>query len=85
MTVNFTENNPIRYLTENKEYTILYSETVSMMHVKGSLIPVIEAWVYDNNTNEMVLSDYEQWKGENEPCLMKLGKRLQRKWQSRKK
>lgn len=75
----------MRYLTENNEYAILYSEHMSMSILKNKPVPVKEAWVLDKNKNEFILSDMEHWKGDLEKCLMKLGKRLIRRWQNLKK
>ena len=75
----------MRYLVENNDYTILYNEQIGMTMQKGKTIPVIEAWLINNETNESIFRDLEHWKGKLEPCLMKLGKRLQKKWQNRKK
>ncbi len=74
----------MRYLTENNKYYIVYNENVAMSVLKNKPVPVIEAWIMDVYGNNHI-SDIEHWRGKLEPCLMKLGKRLIKKWQDNKR
>ncbi len=75
----------MRYLTENTNYYIVYDKRIGMSsNKKGQRIPVLQAWLMDYYGNNPIY-DHEHYKGKLEPCLMKLGKRLQEKWRNRKK
>ena len=74
----------MRYLTENNEYYIVYNEMIGMSILKNKRVPVIEAWIMDNYGNNPICA-VEHYKGKLEPCLMKLGKSLIKRWNNRKK
>ncbi len=69
----------MRYLTENNEYDIQYL-SINMIGIK----PLICAFLKDRKTFR-VIEDKEVMNDTLEKCLMKLGKRLIKKWQNQKK
>lgn len=70
----------MRYLTENNEYKIVYFRGMFMIFGLDS----IYADLLDKKTNKTI-SDDEIYHGDLEKCLVKLGKRLIKKWKNRKK
>ena len=72
----------MRYLTENNTYAILYEKT--RYGLFGYHTDLIEAFLIDKITNEKIF-DQEKYLDDLEPCLMKLGRRLIKKWEKTKK
>ena len=79
----------MRYLIENNDYIIQYEEIPdfkSLKHPEGLIRAVlINRKIDDIRKKNGIIIDREEYKGNLEKCLMKLGKRLIRKWQSQKK
>lgn len=72
----------MRYLTETNSYAILYEKTRYGMF--GYHSDLIEASLIDKIT-KVEIFDQEKYLGNLEPCLMKLGRRLIKKWEKTKK
>lgn len=79
----------MRYLIENNDYVIKYEEKpdfISFAHPEGFIRAVlIDKKIDDIFKKNGIIIDREEYKGNLEKCLMKLGKRLQKKWQKTKK
>lgn len=71
----------MRYLIENNKYQIKYERSLKCL---GITPDVIFAWLKDKKT-KIRMRDEEPYNGDLEKCLMKLGKRLQKRWRNRKK
>ena len=73
----------MRYLEERKDYVIKYlSEPLPTFNLNAP--HYIHAELLDKKTNT-IYCDREDYFGDLEPCLMKLGRRLIRKWEKTKK
>ncbi len=74
----------LRYLTENNDYVIKYNPNPYIKSFHSPIMHLIWAYLSDKNKN-IFITDSEKYNGKLEPCLMKLGKRLQKRWRNRKK
>ena len=76
----------LRYLTENNNYVIKYNSIPDVKSIEDCLTKTkyIYAYLSDRKT-KAYFSDYEKFNDNLEKCLMKLGRRLIKKWQSQKK
>ncbi len=68
----------MRYLAENHDYKIMYHHGVFMIFGQDS----IYATLLDKKTDK-VIEDEEIYNGDLEKCLIKLGKRLIKKWRKK--
>lgn len=79
----------MRYLTENNDYVIKYEEKpdfISFLYPQGFIRAVlIDKKIDDMMKKNGIIIDREEHKGNLEKCLMKLGKRLIRKWRNQKR
>ncbi len=66
----------MRYLAENNDYKIMYHHAIGWL-IFGQ--DSIYATLLDKKTDK-VIEDEEIFNGDFEKCLMKLGKRLIKKW-----
>lgn len=72
----------MKYLVENNDYDIVYSNPIPSFSMRD--LHYIFAYLTDKKTRH-TFDDHEYYDGNLEKCLMKLGKRLIRKWETRKK
>jgi len=70
----------LRYLAENNSYKILYAEGWAYRDE-----PNMVAFLEDKDTGKIIISKEKVIAENLEQCLMKLGKRLIRVWENRKK
>lgn len=71
----------MRYLTENNDYEIIYREDLS--YILPYPDGLINAYLKDKKTNKVIF-DEQPFKESFEKSLMKLGKRLIKKWRNQK-
>lgn len=72
----------MRYLTENNDYQILYGRVPFVSSLEAGTICGV---LIDKHTGEKLIEEEYYYNTNLEPCLMKLGKRLIKKWQKTKK
>ena len=72
----------MRYLEERKAYTIWYEDFPVRIPYKDYQVPAHLGLLLDHET-EKTITLYERWLGNKHDCIMKLGKKLIKKWKNK--